>query len=366
MTLKRYTEIDQYRGLILVLMALDHVTGYVMRFHYNEYWTVLSYPYHSTTEAVLRFMSHLCAPGFFLIMGISMVLWTKNHAHKVNENQVRRHFVERSIILIVLQMVVVNPIWLLGSLIGGESLQPPGNGDHIVIYFGVIASLGASMLIWAWLINSSSKIIILLVLTTIVVSLFMVPGQEMAKSQLPVLQRLFFVPGKNDYIMVMYSIAPWMGLTGLGILYGRYYDRIELKEIVLISLLLLLIYIAYKFSQTAVGENSFGQFIYEVKYPPSIGYLSLTIMITVIALYGLKRINGNIKWLSVFGKSPLFFYVVHLLLYITLVFMLSPSRTAVMIFTTWILGLLIMYRFCGFYIKKRELSDSNSWLKKIS
>jgi uncharacterized membrane protein len=74
-TTRRFNALDAHRGLIMALMAIDHASYFIARAHSAEFWgaTLPSYP--NAWWFWTRWITHLCAPGFFLLMGIGMTLF---------------------------------------------------------------------------------------------------------------------------------------------------------------------------------------------------------------------------------------------------------------------------------------------------
>ena len=111
----RVQALDRLRGLIVVLMALDHANYFVAQAHSSgEYWGG-SFPVYPTVWAFLtRLVTHLTAPGFFFLMGVGMVLFSlKRDEEGWNKTEIRRHFLLRGALLILLQLLVVNRAWEL-------------------------------------------------------------------------------------------------------------------------------------------------------------------------------------------------------------------------------------------------------------
>ena len=107
----RLLSLDALRGLIMVLMALDHANHFVAQLHSpGEYWGG-AFPGYSTgrTLAFLtRLVTHLAAPGFFFLMGVGMLLFARaRRRHGWGEGQILVHFLIRGALLIALQLLVV-------------------------------------------------------------------------------------------------------------------------------------------------------------------------------------------------------------------------------------------------------------------
>ena len=73
-TTSRLQSVDVLRGLLMVLMALDHVGLMVGRSHSQEMWAGAWTRYSSTLPFLTRFVTHFCAPGLFLLMGVGLAL----------------------------------------------------------------------------------------------------------------------------------------------------------------------------------------------------------------------------------------------------------------------------------------------------
>ena len=72
---KRLSALDIQRGFIMVLMALDHVVAFVYRYHPSEVWAGAWTRYSSWERFATRLVTHLCAPGLFLLMGAGVALF---------------------------------------------------------------------------------------------------------------------------------------------------------------------------------------------------------------------------------------------------------------------------------------------------
>jgi hypothetical protein len=131
--------LDSMRGLIMLLMALDHAAFFIAKTPSHEFWGTALPRYDDALPFLLRAVTHLCAPGFFLLMGVGMALFI---AARVGEGwanwRVARFFVIRGFMLIVFQQFLENPAWYLGSLGTATAVYPaflrmlliPGHTDE--------------------------------------------------------------------------------------------------------------------------------------------------------------------------------------------------------------------------------------------
>ncbi|MBN2297447.1 MAG: hypothetical protein JXM72_02575 [Deltaproteobacteria bacterium] len=131
----------------MVLMALDHANYFIRKMHLVEFWSLSLPQYHSLLPFLTRFVTHLCAPGFFFIRGISIVMFADSR-YRIGWSriQVFRHYAIRGVILIILQLFIEDPAWLIGN--SGNVVQTnlsPGGGD-VWFHFGVLSALGGAMI----------------------------------------------------------------------------------------------------------------------------------------------------------------------------------------------------------------------------
>ena len=137
---------------------------------------------------LLRAVTHLCAPGFFLLMGVGMALFI---AARIGEGwgnwRVARFFLIRGVLLIVFQQFLENPAWylgLLGTATGAFTSRGgpiPGGGTSTKFYLGVLYGLGSTMVVWGLLFRLPTFAVIALSMaaigsTQVVVSEFADPA----------------------------------------------------------------------------------------------------------------------------------------------------------------------------------------------
>jgi uncharacterized membrane protein len=140
----RLIPVDALRGLIMVLMALDHSNLFVAQKHPSgEYWGGPFPDYHDTLTFLTRLVTHLSAPGFFFLMGVGMLLFARSRRKEGwSEGQIIRHLALRGGVLIALQLLIVNRAWELSP--GGWGLE---------VYIGVLFALGGAMILGSLLLR---------------------------------------------------------------------------------------------------------------------------------------------------------------------------------------------------------------------
>ena len=141
----RYLALDGLRGLIVVLMALDHANYFVAQHHSTgEHWGGAFPAYGDAADFLTRLVTHPAAPGFSFLMGAGMALFAASRRSRGwSERAIVTHFLIRGLVLIGLQLTIVNLAWKSG---------PPAFPD---IYQGVLIALGGGMILASALLRSS-------------------------------------------------------------------------------------------------------------------------------------------------------------------------------------------------------------------
>lgn len=369
----RVRQLDALRGVIMIVMALDHASGLIARGKFApEMWASLFPDYQGNALAFLtRFVTHLAAPGFFFLMGAGMALFANARAkHGWDRTKVTRFFVLRGALLITLQFLLENPAWWLGKS------GPPEN----MVYVGVLFALGSGMLIGSLLIRLPSGWLIGLSAVLILSTEFLLPAERNAVNGIPFLQALLMVPGYAPLgrtgLWVLYPALPWLGVVGLGIVFGR--RLIEKPETTLrattwfgLAALALFVFLrifgGYGNIRASAGD-SWIDFLNLVKYPPALVFLALTLGINLLLLRlltGLAAANPKaLQPLVVFGQAPLFFYITHLYLFGILGAWLAPDgMPIVQMLPFWLLGLGLLYPLCLWYSRFKNSRPADSLLR---
>jgi uncharacterized membrane protein len=213
----RLSALDSLRGFIMVVMALDHANSFISHGKRElELWYFLFPNYNSDALAFLtRFVTHLAAPGFFFLMGAGMALFTiSRRARDWTKRQIITHFLLRGALLILLQFLLENPAWDIGT--DSSSLD----------YFGVLYALGGAMMIGSLLVLLPTTAVLPLSALLILTTEALLPAAPTNYATFPTAQLLLYIPGFGDIFvpqtLVLYPILPWLGVMGLGLCYGRF------------------------------------------------------------------------------------------------------------------------------------------------
>jgi len=356
----RYVFVDQLRGLIIALMGLDHASNY-----FNVAWKQVTYNnflFDSGGQFVLRYLSYLCAPGFLMLAGAMVWLSIQRRMSQgARLGPARLGLIQRGAFLILVQLVWVNASW------GGFSRF---RLDH----FGIIATIGAAIILlalvvhWSWRLRVGLALIILLIHPL----LLKIPYDP---SQMTLGTRLMwlFVDAAE---WNLYPILPWFALSVLGSVAGEAWFRLwpaekRLRNTALAGLVGIVLFFVVRIPGgygnilpfDRVGSISF---FFVQKYPTSLAhnFLFPGLVMLFAALFmaiGLQ-LRRLLHPLEVYGRTPFFFYIIHipLLAIVTRQLHLFPYRQGEVGTTllAWVGLLIVMYPLCRWFggIKARTKS----------
>lgn len=292
----------------MIIMALDHV---------REFFSYTSYRPTDVTQASVmlfftRWVTHLCAPTFVFLSGISIYLYCK----KTGSLQKTSVFLlTRGLWLIVVEILVISFILTQG---------------YQLTLLEVIWAIGCSMMLLAGLIWLPRRMQIILALAMIAGHDALPPvGEISANNMLPAFlhNSPFFI--SNPPVLVAYTIVPWVGVMLLGYVMGSWFNFSPQTRDKLLSragVLALIVFVVLRFvniygdpSPWSIQERgsiySFLSFLNVSKSPPSLLFLSVTLGIACLLLVLLNNISSGIKRVIItYGRVPFFFFIVHLAL----------------------------------------------------
>jgi len=363
----RFLSLDALRGLIMVLMALDHANHFIAQQHSpGEYWGGQFPMYHDALPFLTRLVTHPCAPGFFFLMGVGIVLFANSRRRRGwSKWAIIRHFLIRGGFLIALQLLVVNRAWELSA--GGWGLE---------LYIGVLFSLGGTMILGSLLLWIKPKVLLALTAVLVLGTELLTPDPSLWNQMFSLFNRLLLVPGENLALWVNYPVLPWLELVTLGMVFGYWLVddprkafewALKLGAAFILAFLVLRTLDGFGNIRPRAG-NTWIDFLNVVKYPPSITFNLLTMGVNLIIM-GLfaqasEKLQQFLQPLAVLGRTPLFFYVTHLFLYAGLGLLLTPRGITIPImYPFWLMGLLILYPLCLWYGQLKHRQSASSILR---
>ena len=311
----RLLSIDALRGLVILFMLLDHVREtFLLHRQVSDPMDI------ANTEPALFFsrtLAHLCAPVFVLLTGLSAWLFGEKYAGKAD---VSAFLFKRGLFLVLLEFTLVNFAW---------TFQLPPS----LIYLQVIWAIGLSMialslLVWLprWLLLTLSLAII--AGHNLLDGLHFAPESALHVPWAILHDRGWIEVGDSLRLRTSYPLLPWIGVIGLGYALGPWFARgadawsrqqgLLLGGVAgLLGFVGLRLINAYGEKPWAVEDTTLQTlmaFFNITKYPPSLLFITLTVSIGLLLLRVFERRQTRrwIRWLTVFGSAPMFFYLLHL------------------------------------------------------
>lgn len=303
----RIDVIDRLRGLMIALMVLDHVRDFFHRTAFTA--DPLAMESGDPALFMTRWVTHLCAPTFVFLAGVSVFL---QRANGKGRGELTRFLATRGAWLILLEVTAVG--W--GFNFGGG------------VFLQVIWAIGASMLAMALLIWLPRMVLLALGVAIIAGHQLLAPIDPPDLGALaPVWSAtLEFGPGLGGF--VAYPFVPWLGVMLLGYGLGGLFQQADgprTRTILLLTGGMLALFAVVR------GINLYGDprpwaaqaeplwtalsFINVSKYPPSLDFVLVTLGVSLTLLPLLARLGGlPAKVLLAFGRTPLFTYVLHVFL----------------------------------------------------
>jgi uncharacterized membrane protein len=369
----RLESVDLLRGIVIVLMALDHTRDFFtnVRFYPNDLsqtWPALF---------LTRWVTHFCAPVFVLLAGTGAFLAASRGKTKL---QLSRFLVTRGLWLALLELTYVN--WIGWQL-------------HVNIYsYGVqvIWAIGWSMVALAALIWLPRRAIAIFGLTLIA---FHNAFDRVQPQDLGAFKNFWYVlhvPGgfqifHGVHFGVGYPLIPWVGVMAIGFAFGDILLReaaARRKWLFISGAALTILFVGiratnlYGDPQPWSPQKNFlftaFSFLNCQKYPPSLCYLLMTLGPALMLLAWLDR--GTPKFLRpvlVFGHVPLFFYLLHLPLIHGLALAAMKIQHAPpgaagfglpVVYLFWILDVALLYPVCRWYAEFKRTHRS-AWLSYL-
>ena len=383
----RIESIDLLKGLVMIVMALDHTRDY---FHYSAFFFDPADPTKSTLPIFFtRFITHFCAPIFCFLAGTSAFMVGK----RKSKSELSGFLLKRGIWLVFIEMTIVNFAWYFDIYFRSPGLL-------------VIWSLGISMIVLAALVHLPRKIILLF-------SLLLILGHNLLDAVhfngnlfWAILHEFAFFKITNAVEFVVgYPIIPWIAVMSLGYYFGAFYDksfdaekRKKLFNIIGISALIAFVILRYSnlygdsihYKDYGTLSKNLISFFNPSKYPPSLDYLLMTLGTALIFLANAEKIKGKtVDFFSTFGRVPFFYYILHLYLIhlIALIFaefsgfgwrimILQDwvTETATLkgygfplwvVYAVWIFVIVLLYPICKKFDKYKQARKDKWWLSYL-
>lgn len=383
----RFNSIDLLRGLVMIIMALDHTRDF---FHIQAL-TGDPTDMNTTTPLLFftRFITHFCAPVFVFLAGTSAYF----QSFRKSKSELSSFLIKRGLWLIVIEVAVV-------------TLAITFDPGYHIIFLQTIWSIGISMMLLGVIIYLPYKAIFTIAAVILVGHNAMDYYEATHAATLPLWYDFLHKPaafpiGKEHFVSIVYPFLSWTALMAMGYCFGKLYTNTtqEKRKKVLIMLgsaLLLLFAIlrgtnnygdAQHWSTQKNGVYTFLSFINVVKYPPSLLYMCITIgpALLFLAFFGdVKNRLANI--ITIYGRVPFFYYILHfyLLHSISALFYLMRGHTLTqgmsgavfkfsapgegyslaIVYLVWLSVVVALYPLCKWFSKYKQ-EHKQWWLSYL-
>jgi uncharacterized membrane protein len=306
----RIQGVDLLRGLVMVIMALDHV---------RDFYSPTAFPPEDLSQAgpalfLTRWITHYCAPTFVFLSGVSA--WLQFEGRGRTRGEFGRFLATRGLWLILLELVLVNPSW--------------DAAPFSFFFLQVIWAIGWSMIALALLVQGPRWLPLAFGLVVVLGHNALDPLQPASFGAAAPLWTVLHEGGwltqaRFGGVLAVYPILPWMGVMALGFgvspwLVGEH--RRE-RRIVLAGVAMIALFFALRLTNlygngadwapdARGGLWSLLAALNVQKYPPSLQFLLMTLGPALILLVAFE--HARAAWLNpiaVFGRVPLFYYLIH-------------------------------------------------------
>jgi uncharacterized membrane protein len=310
---RRIESIDLLRGIVMILMALDHARDYFNRDAYLYDPTDMT-----QTNAFLfftRWITHFCAPIFMFLAGTAAFLYGVKKGPKAASF----FLLTRGVWLIFVELFIVSVGWTFNV--------------HFTFYIlQVIWAFGVAMIILSAIIHLP-RTAQLLIAIALIGGHNLLDGIHVAGNGLPAvtwsfLHEFHFFGYPTFSFVIGYPILPWAGLITLGYyLGGLYAPDIAPQRRKKMLTRLGLAFLAGFFLLRVINHygdpnpwqtqhHPFLSFFNVTKYPPSLDYILMTIGPALLFLAFAERpLNAFTSKLALYGRVPFFYYLLHIYIF---------------------------------------------------
>jgi len=382
----RIQSVDLLRGIVMIIMALDHVRDY---FH-NSAFLYSPEDLSRTSAAIFftRWITHFCAPVFVFLAGISAY----QYGEKKGREALAFFLFTRGLWLVIAELFIVTFGWTFNPSYPFFNLQ-------------VIWATGISMIVLTSLIFLDQRIIVLLAILLLAAHNLLdkvhVPGRGITSFAWSLLHEPGYFSFGHWSFSVRYPLLPWIAIITLGYCFGRLYSPAyttkKRQRILLLSgtaaVLLFITLRSGNFYGDAAhwsGQNkmlfSLLSFLNVTKYPPSFLYSLMTLGPALIFLsLAEKRMLPFAVIFTRIGRVPMFYYLVHIFLIHLLAMLMavitgyhwsdmvlhmrvnkSPQLKGygfnlATVYIIWITVVFVLYPLCRWYGRYKTLHQSSKW-----
>lgn len=317
-TRQRIEAIDRLRGLVMILMAIDHV---------RDFFSITAFAPEDLTQTdtgyfLTRWITHFCAPIFVFLSGVSA--WLHQGNKELSAKELSLFLLTRGLWLILLELTVITFFWQFA---------------YNFMIMQVIWAIGWSMIFLALLVFLPRQV-------TLLIGLAMVFSHNLFDGLSPAsfgslgwlwnilhVQTFFNTTPMGFGLFVGYPLIPWVGVAAVGYGLGSVFDQPETernRSLLILGATTVGVFLLLR------GFNLYGEsgvapadaiwtdhgrgvwfavmsFVNTTKYPPSLLFLCMTIGPALLLMPMFERMSGPVgRFITVFGRVPFLFYILHL------------------------------------------------------
>lgn len=379
----RLQSIDLLRGLVIVIMALDHV---------RDFWSPTPFPAEDLSQAspalfLTRWITHYCAPTFVFLAGVSA--WLHAQSTHATPRQLGKFLAVRGLWLVLLEIVIVNPSWDAS----------PFN----FFFLQVIWAIGVSMIVLGMLVQGPRWLPLVAGVAIVLLHNALDPLNPEQFGAAATLWRLLHEGGlltqRLGGVVAVYPVLPWIGVMALGFGVAPWVagPRRRERNLVLAGLAMLAVFVLLRWTnlygdaQPWIPNPRGAVFTWlgllnVTKYPPSLQFLLMTLGPALLLLALFEKLRA--PWLAplqVFGRVPMFFYLIHvplIMLWAVAWAMLtfgqpvnffagpggvpaaySPSLPRA--YLAWLVIVFVLYWPCRWFARYKQSHPEKTWLRLL-
>ena len=310
---RRIAAVDVVRGLIMIIMALDHTRDYFSNATVSPNDPLHSYPILFFT----RWITHLCAPGFVALAGTSVYLQRQRGRTR---GEMGKKLVLRGLWLLFVEVAIVN----FGIFF-----------TYHFHFFQVIYAIGGSMIVLAGLQYVPTRWVAVYGFAVVLLHdvLHRIQPESLGHGAVAwefLVSTGFFFHGDRPWLFVMYPLLPWSGVMALGYCFGAVVSLPAARRrawSVRLGVGALVVFAALRatnwygdsspFKHLATKTQTAMSFFNVTKYPPSLQYCCVTLGVLLLVFaaadWALERrwIPRALGVVEIYGRVPFFYYVLH-------------------------------------------------------
>lgn len=362
----RITSIDLLRGIIMVIMALDHTRDF---FHLT---TGHSGPENLATTSVYlfftRWITHYCAPTFIILAGMAACLYGQRPGVNLT-----RFLLTRGLWLILLELTVVRYGWMSQFL-------------TLNFVFQVIWAIGISMIFLAFW--KKLPYYVILVSGLLIILLHNLTDSVVYDKESPmgIIWTLLHVQGQVNispiHIWVFYPVLPYFGLISVGYCLGKLFTpststEIRRKALLIAGCSCILLFMVLRYFNIYGDPSPWStqphlafsvlSFFKVTKYPCSLLFIMMTLGPSLLFLRFFENTNNALtKIFLVFGRVPMFFYLIHIYVIHYLALAMGGNKYHLwQVYLIWLSIVIVLYFPCKLYSRYKSSHPEKWWLSYL-